>query len=526
MLGHNARNMSRRCTSFALALAFAFGPFAIPAVAAAPPSAGSVLVIPPGRIDRAVASLDGLVRAIMHKTGVPGISVAVVHDDNVVFLKGYGVRNTRTKAPVDADTIFELASVSKTVGASVVAAEVGRGVVKWSDPVAKYVHGFTLADPWVGSHVTIGDMYAHRSGLPDHAADLLEDLGFSRAEGIARLRFYPLDPFRITYHYTNFGMTAGAQAVADAAGESWEQLSHDRIYAPLGMTHTSSRFVDYHDSPNHADLHVRVGSSWQPLHVRDADAQSPAGGVSSSARDMASWMRFELANGVFNGKRIVDEKALEATRSPNLLSNPLSTPDSRGSFYGYGTGISSDQAGRVRWSHSGAFALGAATTYVMLPSEHLGIVVLTNGFPIGVPETLTAEFMDLAEFGKQLYPWFDMYGGAFTAMLEEHGELIGKRRPAAPTCAPQSAEYVGTYTNALYGPANVEAANGRLVLVLGPKHMRFPLAHWNGRVFSYLPPGESSTGLSAVTFAGACGTVAPQMTIENLDEGGVGIFKR
>jgi len=498
----------------------------MPAAATPSPSAGSVLVIPPARIDRAVASLDGLVRAIMRTTGVPGVSVAVVHDDKVVFLKGYGVRNTRTKAAVNADTVFELASVSKTVGATVVAAEVGRGVVKWSDPVAKYVPGFTLADPWVGSHVTIGDMYAHRSGLPDHAADLLEDLGFGRAETLARLRFYPLDPFRTTYHYTNFGMTAGAQAVADAAGVSWEQLSRDRIYTPLGMTHTSSRYADYRTAPNHADLHVRVGTSWQPLHVRDADTQSPAGGVSSSARDMANWMRLELAGGVFDGRRIVDAKALEATHSPNLQSNPLSSPDSRGSFYGYGTGIGYDQAGRVRWSHSGAFAMGAATNYVMLPSEHLGIIVLTNGYPIGVPETLTAEFMDLAEFGKQLYPWFAMYDGVFTAMAEEHGELIGKRRPAAPECAPAAAQYTGSYANDLYGTATVEAANGKFVLVLGPKRMRFPLAHWNGRVFSYTPPGESSTGLSAVTFSGTCGSVASQMTIENLDESGVGIFKR
>jgi len=515
--------MDRRAISLSLALAFAFGG---PASAAPPPSAASALSIPPGRIGRAVASLDGLVRAIMRKTGVPGVAVAVVHDDRVVFLKGYGLRNTRTKAPVDADTIFELASVSKTVGAAVVAAEVGRGVVKWSDPVAKYVPGFTLADPWVGSHVTIGDMYAHRSGLPDHAGDLLEDLGLGRADVLARLRFYPLDPFRIAYHYTNFGLTAGAVAVADAAGESWERLSRERIYAPLGMTHTSSRFADYRDAKNHADLHVRVGTAWEPRYERDADAQSPAGGVSSSARDMANWLRFELAGGVFDGKRIVDSAALEATRSPNLLSLPLATPESRGSFYGYGTGVGYDRAGRVRWSHSGAFSLGAATTYVMLPSEHLGIVVLTNGFPIGVPETLTSEFMDLAEFGKQQDPWFDMYGSAFAKILEEHGQLVGKQRPTSPQCAPRAAEYVGTYASDLYGPASVEAAGGGLVLILGPKHARFPLAHWDGRTFSFQPSGENAGGPSAVTFSGACGTAASQMTIEALGANGLGSFTR
>lgn len=463
----------------------------------------------------------------MRKSGVPGMSVAVVHDDKVVFLKGYGERSTRTKQPVNADTIFELASVSKTVGAAVVAAEVGRGVVKWSDPVAKYLPGFTLDDPWVGSHVSIGDMYAHRSGLPDHAGDLLEDLGYSRAESIARLRYYPLAPFRVTYAYTNFGLTAGAEATAVAAHTAWDTLSRERLYAPLGMTHTSSRFADYHDAANHADLHVRVAGIWKQLYTRDADPQSAAGGVSSSARDMGDWLRFELANGVFNGKRIVDEKALLATRSPNLLSNPLSTPESRGSFYGFGTGVGYDQAGRVRFSHSGAFALGAATTYVMLPSEHLGIVVLTNGMPIGVPETLTAEFMDLAEFGKIQFPWYQMYSSAMASMLDPHGELVGKVPPAKPVAALDSAVYTGTYGNDLYGAASIESSNGKLVLVLGPKKMRFALSHWSGNVFSYVPPGENATGRSAVTFVVAPGaTTAAKMTIGYLDDEGLGTFVR
>ncbi len=498
-----------------------------PAVAATPsPSSASVLVVPPGRIDRAIASLDGLARAILRRSGVPGMSIAVVHDDKVVFLRGYGVRNAVTKKPVDGDTVFELASLSKSVGSSVIASEVGRGVVKWSDPVAKYIPGFTLADPWVGSHVTIGDMYAHRSGLPDHAGDALEDLGYTRAQAIARLQYYPLDPFRVTYHYTNLGMTAGAQAVANAAGTSWERLSRERIYVPLGMTHTSSRFADFRASANRADLHVRSGGVWKPLYVRDADVQSPAGGVSSSARDMAQWMRLELANGVYNGKRIVDEKALLATRSPNLLSNPLANAASRGSFYGFGVGVGYDQGARVRFSHSGAFALGAATTYVLLPSEHLGIIVLTNGYPIGVPETLTAEFMDLAEFGAPQAPWYDMYAGAFAQMLADRGELVGKTRPTEPRAALANDAYVGTYQSDLYGPAIVDVQNGKLVVTIGPKKIRYVLAHWDGNVFSYLSSGENATGISAVTFGVAPGGTASRMTIEGLDDEGVGTFVR
>ena len=143
-----------------------------------------------------------------------------------------------------------------------VAGAVGRGTVQWSDPVAKYLPGFTLSDPYVGTHVTIADMYAHRSGLPGQAGDLLEDLGYDRTAIIARLALEPLDPFRTVYHYANFGLTAGGEAVAKAAGTTWEDLSQDVLYGPRGMTSTSSRFSDYRKALNRALLHVRVGSRW------------------------------------------------------------------------------------------------------------------------------------------------------------------------------------------------------------------------------------------------------------------------
>ena len=107
--------------------------------------------------------------------------------------------------------------------------------------------------------MTIGDLYSHRSGLPDHAGDELEDLGYDRRQVLERLKYLPLAPFRITYAYTNFGLTAAAEAVAAAAGKSWEDLSDEVLYRPLGMTSTSSRFADFMARPDHAVGHVKVG---------------------------------------------------------------------------------------------------------------------------------------------------------------------------------------------------------------------------------------------------------------------------
>ena len=139
--------------------------------------------------------------------------------------------SARSGAPetVDADTVFQIASLSKPVTATIVARQVQAGVVGWDTPVAKHLPWFKLKDPWVTTHVTIGDLLSHRSGLPDHAGDTLEDLGFDRRQVLERLRLLPLAPFRISYAYTNFGFTAGAEATAVASGKDWATLSEDAL---------------------------------------------------------------------------------------------------------------------------------------------------------------------------------------------------------------------------------------------------------------------------------------------------------
>src|SRR5207237_7183712 len=157
--------------------------------------------------------------------------------DKAVYAKGFGVRDVNGKAPVNADTVFQLASVSKPIGAAVVAAFVGDGKITWDSRVNELDPTFVMFDPWVTHEVTIRDMYAHRSGLPEHAGDLLEDLGFTRAEILRRLRYqHPESSFRSHYAYTNFGITAAAVAAVKAYDMEWEGASEEKLYKPLGMT--------------------------------------------------------------------------------------------------------------------------------------------------------------------------------------------------------------------------------------------------------------------------------------------------
>jgi CubicO group peptidase (beta-lactamase class C family) len=503
-------------------------PFSCPAAAATSltdagdsPSVASAVAIQPEQIGAAIQALDGIAENALARTGVPGLAIAVVHDDKLVYAKGFGIRQVGAGQPVNEYTVFQLASVSKPLGATVIARLVGQKLIDWNSAVAKHLPGFALAN----RDVTLGDLYSHRSGLPDHAGDQLEDLGYDRAQILKRLRFEPLAPLRATYAYTNFGVTAAAEAVAKARGTSWEKLSRQVLYEPLGMSSTSSLYADYANAPNRAILHVKVGNHWEAKYTRNADAQSPAGGASSSVTDMAQWLRLQLANGKFNGIQIVDEQALIQTRCPHIMSAPPDTSLSRASFYGLGMGVGYDATGRVRFSHSGAFLLGAATTVAMLPSENLGIVVLTNGMPIGVPEAVASSFLDLVEFGKVQRDWLAGYEARFAKMLENSGKLEGKIPPAHPTPSLQDSAYAGAYANRYYGSARIDARNTGLMLTLGPKRMAFPLQHWDGNTFAYFPSGENTLGISAVHFS-VEGGKAIKLTIENLDENHLGTFRR
>jgi CubicO group peptidase (beta-lactamase class C family) len=493
------------------------------------PSRTAAVAIPAGQIDRAVQQLDKLVTDVLRQTHVPGLALSVVRDGRTVYAKGFGVRRVGSNDAVDADTVFQLASLSKSVGATVVAHAVGEGIVTWNTPVVQHLPWFALDDAWVTAHVTIADLYAHRSGLPDHAGDDLEDIGYDRRQVLQRLRFAPLHAFRAEYAYTNFGVTAAAESVAEASGTDWASLSETSIYQPLGMSSTSSRFADFEHRSNRAVGHVRTGDgSFQPKYQRQPDAQSPAGGVSSSANDMARWMSMVLQNGEFEGRRIVAAKPLLEAITPQVISTHAGTADSRAGFYGYGFGVGASPSGRVVISHSGAFALGAATNYILIPSVGVGIVVLSNAAPIGAVEAIGMEFADLVQFGSVTRDWLGAYARLMASMSEPFGSLVGKMPPASPTAALPLASYVGSYTNDYFGDVRVAQRGDTLVLSVGPKPVEYPLRHWDGPVFVFDVSGENAPdgSVSAVTFAGGASAPATSLAIEFFVQNGKGTFVR
>ena len=483
-----------------------------------PPTAA----LPEHNVELAVGALDRLVGDLMAHSGVPGMAVAVVRDQRTIYARGFGTRLVGTDSPVDADTVFQLASVSKSVGATVVAHEVGAGRVRWDSRIRDLLPWFALKDPGVTEQLTIGDLYAHRSGLPDHAGDRLEDMGYDQRVVLERLRYLPLASFRKSYAYTNFGLTAGGVAAATAAGLDWAALSERAIYAPLGMARTSSRYHDYESRSNRAIGHRQVSGTWQRAQPpRMPDAQAPAASVTSSVNDMAKWLAMVMGHGVYQGRRIVEPEALASALSQQCEISPAHE-GRPASYYGYGFNVGRTLAGRVAYSHSGAFETGAATAFKMVPETGLAIIALTNGYPLGVPEILQQQFFDLVEHGAVQKDWGALIRPYFVKMNAPEGSLVGVARPLSSRPPRALSDYAGIYRNDYHGPLTISMTKGSLIATLGATPLRLRLTHWDADTYTFTLDNENAAPgtLSKATFAPG------RVTLEYYDEEGLGTFVR
>ena len=476
-------------------------------------------------VDQALEVIPAEIEDLLEQSGVPGAAVTIVFEDDVVFAEGFGVREVGENDAVGPDTVFQVASLSKPISATAIAGLVGDGVVAWDEPIIDHLPDFALADPYVTENVTIADMFTHRSGLPEHAGDLLEDLGFDRREIFDRLVDEPLTPFRTEHHYTNIGLTAGAEAAAVAAGGSWEGVIEDRLFEPAGMANTSASFSDYIDAADRAVPHMLDDDGGFTVgEQRNADEQSPAGGVSSTAVDLGTWMRIQLGEGNLGDEPIVDPVPLLDMQTPLSLSNPPRSPSAHSAFYGLGLGVSVDDDGFVRWSHSGAFLLGTGTNVLFVPGQQLGVSVLTNGAPVGMAEAAAQSIVDLIIDGEVTRDWYAGYSGVFAGFFEPETPTDWNEAPTDPAPPSPLGVYVGTYDNDYYGPLQVTQSGDSLTMSLGPD-LTFELEPYDGDAFLFTPPGENSLGPTGIVFD-VDGDQALSVTSEFYDINGLGTWER
>ena len=453
----------------------------------------------------------------MKETHVPGVVVAIILDNQVVYMKGFGVRKVGENVLVDPQTVFQVASVSKPITTTVIAALVAEQVVEWDSCVNTLDPSFQLQDPWITSQVTLKDFLSHRGGLPDHAGDLLEDVGFDQSSILYKLRFAPLTQFRAQYAYTNFGFTEAALAAAKAAHLSWDELVYQKLIAPLGLTSTSTRYADFIKRANRADLHVIRGNVAKSLYKRNPDAQSPAGGISTNMQDFTKWMTLQIAEGEYQGTQMISQEAVKQTHLPAITRG-------ENQFYGLGWNVSYNHRGNPVVSHLGLFDLGTEASVHLIPNEKFGIAVFVNASRTGLAEAIISIFKDLRETGRVEKQWVSIWRERFHMVFSDPVDSFSAPLNASPPLPFRA--YTGNYANDYFGEITIFDKEGKLYLAVGPKPEKFLLTSLNRDTFSFETQGENSSGLTQLIFTVDGAGVASQLSIEAFNKNGLGVFQK
>ena len=334
----------------------------------------------------ALPDLDAYVARVMRMFEVPGVALSVVKDGRVVVAKGFGVRKLGEPAPVDARTLFGIASNTKLFTATALGLLVEERKIEWDAPVTRYLSGFQMWDPYVTRELTIRDLLVHRSGLGLGAGDLLwwPPSTYDRKEIARRLRFIPpATSFRSAYAYDNVLYLVAGEVIETITGQTWEDFVSSRILAKAGMTGSNVRHSAAAGGGNVAVPHASVDGRVRPIKPFDSDNTNPAGGINASADDMARWLIVQLAHGRLpDGSRLFSEdtwKQLTTMVTPMPIGTPAPELVAlRPNFRGYALGLNAvDYRGQKVLMHTGGLP-GYVSRVMMIPSIDLGIAVLTN----------------------------------------------------------------------------------------------------------------------------------------------------
>jgi CubicO group peptidase (beta-lactamase class C family) len=436
-------------------------------------------------------ALDGLnayVEKAMTRWEVPGLAIAVVKGGELILVRGYGVRALGDAAPVDAETLFSLASCTKAFASAAIARLVDAGELQWDDTIARHLPAFQLSNPELTSTVTIRHALAHRTGLP--TANMLWRSGaFGSQEIVEKLRWLrPVAAPGEKFVYNNNMYLVVGQVVERVSRQKWGDFLRNELFTPLGMQSTVVESSELRGLNNVAAPHATDAGKLKRIERHCPDVIAPAGAIHSNVLDMARWLLLHLEAGRSGGKQVLSAArmaemhtapqpvAAQAQTDPKLPRAPISN-------YGLGW-FFNDYAGRRVVEHSGT-QTGFVSWVAMIPQERLGLVILANHHRTGLNFAVRSWLFD-ALLGRPERDWSEAiradYTNGYQRLLREaKTEFERKRFPAAPSPRPLS-EYAGTYESKLYGRLGINVETELLRIRFGTRFVG-GLEHWQQDAF-------------------------------------------
>lgn len=440
---------------------------------------------------------DKMIATHLDSFEIPGLTMALIKDGEVVFENAYGLANEEEEIKVDLESNFAIASLSKAFTAAAIGMLVDEGKLDWNDRVQQHLPGFNLSDEYVASQMTIEDILSHRSGFKTFDGDLLwYSTNYDRREIIQRFQEYPISyDFRTKYGYQNIMFIVAGEIVKEVSGMSWEDFISKRFFEPLEMTHSNATYEGFKAEQNIALPHVKGKME----AIRDYDNSGGAAAISSNVKDLTHWIQMWLNEGVYG-----DDTLLEAATCRKLIEMhtpiPLSSFDRSHhiTFKGYGLGWFLMAYGEIKVAHHGGGLPGYISKIFILPNQNMGGIILTNG-ESSMPSALMYASIDEFMKTESEYPWiptFLDYKKRYDAYLanREQGRLAKRGKDKANI---EESKLLGEYQDRCYGNAKVSKQDGKLLISLLPAAERFTseMIHWQQNSYQirfkdhFLPAG-------------------------------------
>lgn len=427
-------------------------------------------ILPPG--------LDTYIAKVLQTFEVPGMSVAIVKDGKPLLTKGYGIKKLGGNAPVDANTLFAIASNSKAFTGTALAMLVEEGKLKWDDPVVTYLPWFKTSDSYITANLTIRDLLVHQSGIPAYAGDLMlfPPSNYSRQQIIRRIRYIPfVNGFRTTYAYDNIFYLVAGEVISAVSGMEWEDFIKNRIFNKVGMTGSVSKISTFKNQSNISAAHFRLNGKIKDIPAAYdqmmGDAGNPAGGILSNANDMAKWLITQLDSG-----RTIDKQVLFKPSTTNELwkvVRPMpiykvaeSIKPTQANFYGYALGLRALNYGKYKMIIHGGKLDGFVSPVTMIPDLNLGICVLTNQESAGAYWSVIYHVLDYYMNNKP-FDWIAGYKQVLDSSLAQLS--VAQKKEMIPRdstgCASLPLEkYTGKFRDELCGDFTISKNGDQLLL--------------------------------------------------------------
>lgn len=449
--------------------------------------------------------LDSEVKEVMSDWAVPGMAIAVVKNNKVIFSRGYGVREMGREEKVNEHTIFGIGSMTKSFTSAAAAIMVDEGKMNWDDKIIKFLPQFGFRDSWITQKANIRDLATHRVGIDADVPWM--NRSWDTDKTLAAIKYLkPVQPYG-DFLYSNTGSLTLGKIVEAVSGQAWDDVINSRLFGPLGMKRSNTRETDYvqnkhlalcwvcaapsaavlgqaalkkteknaavpHGLSDKGKLMLGADRAMEVWPWRYEPAITPAGAINSTAHDMAKWLLFHLNEGRYKDRQIISREQMQYMHNIHIIrrfpnrQNPT-LYDQAHDLFGYGLNWDTSIYRGHRYSGHGGGQVGFGGYMYLVPAEKLGIIVLQNvdyrdakAFVI-IARRFLDYYLGLSELDWNTYAkekWSPVREGRFAAdkIEKDNNELQAETQY----------RYTGEYYNPAIGEVSVSDNNGALVLKL------------------------------------------------------------